>query len=494
MKRPKPLRRTLLLACIIWSLAACQRDQAQDEARSAQTTAPASSSLLSAPLSAEELAQRSIQRRAVEAVIWGTPAVNFELMHDAATKLKGDWNQIVYWSRLPSWKNQTLTPNPDVIYLMPFYDTRNGPVVLEIPAAEGSSTITGSLDDGWQTAIEDVGPAGVDKGKGGKYLILPPGHDGKVPAGYIAMASSTYTGYALLRSNIGSGSEADIAKAAEYGRRIRLYPFSQAANPPETKFVDAIDSMYDATIPYDLRFFQMLKQFVDREPWIERDKAMIDQLRTLGIEKGKPFNPDAKTQRALKEGISEAHAWLEAKYDAAFDPYYPGHRWAVPGSPETIEAIQTNFAQPSSYPVDARGLTYTFAFFSAKHLGQGQFYLMSAKDKDGKPLDGGNTYVLQVPANPPVTLYWSATAYDRATHALIRDQKWASRASTTQGLKKNADGSVDVYFGPKPPGNGESNWVPTRADGQFEVLFRLYGPQKPLFDKNWVLPDLQETR
>ena len=65
------------------------------------------------------LAERTIHRRAVEAVIWGMPAVNFELMHDAAAKLGGDWNHVVYWSRLPSWKNQTLTPNPDVIYLMP---------------------------------------------------------------------------------------------------------------------------------------------------------------------------------------------------------------------------------------------------------------------------------------------------------------------------------------------------------------------------------------
>jgi hypothetical protein len=440
------------------------------------------------------LAERTIHRRAVEAVIWGMPAVNFELMHDAATKLGGDWNHVVYWSRLPSWKNQTLTPNPDVIYLMPFYDTRGGPVVLEIPPAEAGSTITGSIDDGWQTALEDVGPAGVDKGKGGKYLILPPGHDGRVPAGYIPMPSSTYTGYALLRSNIGSGSDEDISKAAAYGRRIKIYPLSQAASPPETKFVDAIDADFDATIPYDMRFFEALQRFVDREPWIERDKAMIDPLRTLGIEKGKPFKPDATTERQLKEAIAEAHAWLQAKYEVAFEPYYPNARWAVPASPEAIEGLQTNYAKPDAYPVDARGLTYTYGFFSAKHLGQGQFYLMAIKDMDGKPFDGGSHYVLKVPANAPVSLYWSATAYDRATHALIRDQKWSSRASTTQGLKKNDDGSVDVHFGPKPPDAGESNWVPTRPDGQFEVLFRFYGPQKPLFDKAWVLPDLVKTQ
>jgi hypothetical protein len=128
--------------------------------------------------SAGDLAPRTLERRAVEAVIWGTPAVNFDRMYQAMVhdaKAGEGSNKIVYWSRLFGWKNQTLTPNPDSIYLMAFFNTKDaGPVVLEIPPADGGS-ITGSVDDCWQTAIEDVGPAGVDKGKGGKYLILPPG-------------------------------------------------------------------------------------------------------------------------------------------------------------------------------------------------------------------------------------------------------------------------------------------------------------------------------
>jgi hypothetical protein len=445
-------------------------------------------------ISAEDLARRAIERRAVEAVIWGVPAVNFELMYDGLLKAGGDWNQVVYWSRLPDWKNQTLTPNPDVIYLMPFYDTRKGPIVLEIPPAVGGS-ITGSVDEGWQTAIEDVGPAGVDKGKGGKYLILPPGHKGKTPGGYIRMASSTYTGYALLRSNIGSGSDADIAKAVAYGRKIRIYPLAQASKPPATKFVDAAGVVYDSTISYDLSYFEKLHRFVQREPWIERDRIMIDLLRSIGIEKRKPFAPDSTTQAILKGAAAEAHGWLEAQFEAAFTPaYFSGSRWAVPVSPSVLEGLGSNFGQRDSYPVGGRGVTYTFGFFSAKHLGHGQFYLLCIADKAGQPLDGGRTYRLTVPPNAPVKLYWSATAYDRDTHALIRDQQWSSRASTTQGLQKNADGSVDVFFGATAPEGKESNWVPTRAGGRFEVLFRLYGPEKPLFDKTWQLPDIDEVR
>ena len=441
---------------------------------------------------ADDITRRALERRAIEATIWAIPAVNFELMYEAMVKVGADWNQVVYWSRLPSWKNQTLTPNPDVIYLMPFYDTRQGPMVLEIPPANGGS-ITGSVDDGWQTAVEDVGPAGVDKGKGGKYLILPPGYSSKSPAGYIPMRSSTYTGYALLRSNIGSGSDADIAKAAAYGRRVKFYPLAQATNPPATKFVDAIDVVFDSTIPYDARFFESLNRFVQREPWIERDKAMIESLKTIGIEKGKSFAPDAQTAAALQTATSEAQAWVNAKHEAAFSPpYFGSSRWAVPVSPEVLQGLQTNFSKADSYPVDGRGVMYAFGFFSAKHLGEGQFYLMTMKSSTGQPLDGGRTYRLRVPPNAPVTLYWSATAYDRQTHALIRDQKRASRASSSPAVQKNADGSVDLYFGPKPPDGKEPNWIPTREGRGFEVLFRLYGPEKPLFDKTWQLPDLEE--
>ncbi len=441
-----------------------------------------------------ELAERTLHRRAIEAVIWGMPAVNAELMFQAMRDAQGDFNRVVYWSRPISWKNQTLTPNPDTIYLMPFFNTKEaGPMVLEIPPADEGS-ITGSVDDAWQTALEDVGPAGVDQGKGGKYLILPPGYKDKVPSGYIALASGTFAGYALLRSNLKSGIRADVSKAVAYGKRVRFYPLTQAENPPETKFVDALDVIFDSTIPYDLRFFQSLDRFVQREPWLERDKAMIHQLKSIGIEKGKPFTPHAATRGVLKQGALEAEAWFQSLYEKVFvPPFNEGTHWAFPASPEFAEAIQSNYADPDLYPVDIRGLTYSFVFFSAKHIGAGQYYLMAINDKAGQPFDGASTYRLNVPANAPVKLYWSATIYDRATHGLIRNLPCCSRASNTAGLQKNADGSVDIYFGPKAPEGKESNWVPTSANGKFEVLFRFYGPEKALFDKTWKLPDVEQA-
>jgi hypothetical protein len=444
-------------------------------------------------ISAEDLARRSVERRAVEAVIWGMPAVNFDLMRQEMIELGGKPNQIVYWSGLPDWKNQTLTPNPDAIYLMPFFSTADiGPVVIEIPPANGGS-ITGTIMDSWQTPLADVGPAGMDAGKGGKYLVLPPDFDGEAPEGYIALPSVTDHGYALLRSILRSGSDADIAAAVAYGKRIEVYPLSAAANPPVTTFIDAIDAVYDATIPYDLRFFQSLDRFVQGERWIMRDKAMIDQLASIGIEKGKSFAPDQETEGILNAAAAEAHAFLELNYENAFTPYFAGSRWALPAQPEYIEAAQNGYSAADRYPLDARGLVFTFAFFTPKTSGTGSFYLMDIRDKAGEPFDGGKSYRLNVPANVPVSQYWSATVYDRKTHGLIRDQETVSRSSLNPDLLVNADGSVDVYFGPTAPAGKEPNWVPTVPGGQFEVLFRFYGPEKPLFDKTWMLPDIERV-
>lgn len=440
---------------------------------------------------AEDVGRRAVERRAVKTVNWGMSAVNFEVLYEAMARAGGKYNQVIYWSRLPDWKNQTLTPNPDTVYLFPFINTKEvGPVVIEIPAAEGGS-ITGTIMDAWQGPLEDVGPAGVDQGRGGKYLVLPPHYAEVVPDGYIVLPSSTYRGWAGLRSNLASGSDADVAKAVAYGKRVKVYPLSQAANPPTTGFIDAIDMVYDNIIPYDVRFFRTLDRFVQYEPWLPRDIAMIDVLKTLGIERGKPFNPDAKMQAALNAGAREAQAWLEARYEAGFPPYYGSARWSLPAVPEIMETMVNFWQKLNGYAVDGRGLLYSYGYASVKHQGAGQFYLMTIRDKQGQFLNGSGSYRLNVPANPPVRLYWSATVYDRATHAFIRGQRTLSRSSLSPGIQKNADGSIDVYFGPKAPPENESNWVPTNAGGRFEVFFRFYGPDKPLFDKSWVLPDIE---
>jgi hypothetical protein len=244
-----------------------------------------------------------------------------------------------------------------------------------------------------------------------------------------------------------------------------------------------------------VRFFESLARMVESQPWLERDRAMIDPLRTLGIEKGKAFDPDDDAREIMNGAAQEARQWLDLQYEASLvPPFYEGGHWALPATPGLMDGMQSSFADPNRYPLDGRGTTYAMAFFCPKHSGLGSYYLMATKDNEGRPFDGGSTYRLRVPHNVPVRQYWSATVYDRATHGLVRNMTRASRSSQSPGFQINGDGSVDVYFGPAAPANQESNWVPTSPDGEFEVLFRFYGPEKSLFEKKtWRLPDIEKA-
>jgi hypothetical protein len=306
--------------------------------------------------------------------------------------------------------------------------------------------------------------------------------------------SDTFGGYALFRSNLASHSGADVSKALAYGKRLRVYPLSQAANPGATKFTDAGDVVYDSTIPYDLRYFQSLNRILQSEPWLARDKVMIDTLRSIGMVKDKEFKPDEKTKRVLEAAVIEARDYIDLLYDKGFPPFWATARWAVPATPDHIKASSSGYTVSDLYPIDDRAITYSIGYIGIKRLGTAQFYLIESKDHEGKNFDGSKTYRLHVPANVPTEQYWSATVYDRQTHALVKNLDRASRASNDTTLQKNIDGSVDIYFGPKAPAGKESNWVPTDPKRQFELLFRLYGPKKELFDKIWILPDAEVVK
>jgi len=475
-------------------LGACQRPEGEPKQTgntSSEPSRPVTES--AAPAAPADITRRAIERRAVEAAIWGMPAINYDLMRQQMlTKTSGKENQVIYWGRPLDWHNQTLTPNPDTIYLMTFLNTKDvGPMVVEIPPAGPEGSINANFVNIWQMPLEDAGAHGVDQGKGVKLLILPPGYSEKVPAGYSALQPGTFGSYALIRSTLASHADADVAKSTEYGKKVRVYPLSQAASPPQTVFTDVAAVDFDSTIRYDATFFDNLDRIVQQEPWLARDGLMIDQLKTLGIEKGKTYAPSADTKQALEAGIREARQYLAARYDAGFPPFYDGTHWMFPANPDFMSAAQSGYANPDVYPIDARGLTYTYAYIGIKRIGAGQFYMIAFKDKDGAGLEGAKSYRLHVPPNVPVEQYWSVTAYDRETHALIRNVDRASRASNSTELQKNPDGSVDLYFGPKAPSGKETNWIPTDPKRGFEVMFRAYGPTKAFMEKQWRLPDLE---
>ena len=444
---------------------------------------------------AANLREHFIYSRAMEAVVWGMPVVNFDRMYQALVRdANGGMNETLYWSQPAGWKNQMLTPDPDAVYIIPFFDMKEtGPMVLSIPPA-GKGTIVGCINDCWQDALEDVGATGADKGEGGEYLILPPGFKGNIPDGYIPLSSNYYRGYALLRSIVKSSSYADADDAVSFGTGIQLYPLSAANDPRPTIFTDAADVVFDSTIQYDLGFFQSLNRMVQYEPWLSRDKVMIDILKTIGIEKDKSFKPNLHTEEILDAAARDAHQWLDAHFETSFPRFYKDRQWTVQAPHGVIETMAAQFETANDYPVDQRGLNYSYSFSSVKHQNADPFSLITLRDKHGEFLDGAMSYCLTVSPNVPVSQHWSIVVYDRKTHAFIRNLSHAGRSSQSQALQKNGDGSTDIYFGPVPPAGKEENWIPTTAKGSFEVCARFYGAQKAMNERMWSLGDIEKFK
>ncbi len=429
-----------------------------------------------------------MHRRAVESAVWGMAAVNFELMREVLAA--GAANEFVYWSRLLDWRNQTLTPNPDLIYYMAFFDTHDGPVVVEIPAERDGQALNGSICNLWQVPLEDVGHFGVDQGRGGKYLILPPGWDQPVPDEYISLPSETYGTYALLRSVLSEGTQQALDRGLELAHKIRAYPLAQADDPPATRSRDLQGEIVDTTIPYDIRFYELLHRSIQTEPWLARDRPFAEMLASIGIRKGEPFAPTPEQAELLESAVTEAHAWLKTTYETAFPPFFEGSQWFFPSSPEFIEGQRDGFdAHGEVYPYSSRGVIYHMAFIGLKHLGIGQFYLVDVRDGEGELFRSDTTYRMRVPADVPVSQYWSVTMYDATTHAFIRNNTKYSVSSHTPGLVTNDDGTVDVYFGPRATPGSEANFIETGDSSGFELMFRFYGVGPDVMAKKWALTD-----
>ena len=219
--------------------------------------------------------------------------------------------------------HELITPNQVTPYIAAATDLRKGPVVLEVPAKTDKAVLYGQIVDAWQSTIADVGPSGLDKGEGGKYLLVPPGYSQPIPDGYIVLRPDSYLLLVGLRSIQLEG--ATQAEAYAYSKTLKMYPLSEAADRPPTRFVDGRPYPW-ATLPfYDIRALSDIYDIVSVEPVQPRDKVMTGMLATIGIEPGKPFNPPEKFKAAMEKGIVDAYYYMQNLDTKLFaSRFYPG--------------------------------------------------------------------------------------------------------------------------------------------------------------------------
>jgi len=432
-------------------------------------------------------------QRGIEAVTWAMPAVVMINWREAYFGLGGGLNTIYYTSKPLTPKTEALTANNQTPYATLIMNTKDGPVVLDIPPASNRAAIFGSAIDIWQVPVADIGPAGIDQGKGGKYLFLPPGYKGKVPDGYFPVPMNTYNIFVALRLIPLSG--ASFEEAAEYAMNINAYPFSQAGNPPEGNYIDKFDKHLPSLPVYDISFYEDILTMLNEEPLLERDKVMGGMLASIGIEKGKPFQPQSKVRQALEQAVKDGKKYLNYLFNTpgyAFETYWSDRQWMGIRQPSSDGFV---FDEGEYLLLDARAGVFNFAAFAPRQLGKATAYLMVSRDAGAAPLSGEANYKLTVPANVPVRDFWSVIAYSMDTKAFIYndEDKVGLSSYDKSSLKVNDDGTIYIYFGEKAPAGLESNWIPTAGE-DFFLLFRLYGPEEAYFDKSFKLPDVEKVK
>ena len=435
---------------------------------------------------AQALHQRVALQRASQLVLWSLPITSFYQGYEAQNSNLGvDGNDPViglyqgYSSVYPF-----LTANITTPYTISMADlSKTGPLVVNIPAG----SVYGVVDNAWQQPIKEI-----NSGKAQALLFVGPGQEYPKDFKGEVIQSDTFIILYFYRI-LGTGPEVEKLKTA-----VTAYKLSDAANPPKTRFIkydpEKGDKVTLNTQPRDMRYWELVNSYVQKEPMAERDRFFYAWLKDLGIEKGKPFKPTAEQKQVMLEGLKVGMAMAQATSFNKTREMFPTALYGKDSGWEDAMAGMNPKIDMENYSMFNERASYTFeavttsAGMVSRVPGKGSAYLGSYYDADGNALMGGNNYTLRIEANPPAENFWSITVYDIENRLLVRNDIEKSGVNSRQkDLVKNTDGSVDLYFGPVAPRGKEANWVQTNKGQSYFMYLRLYGPLQPYFDQTWPM-------
>jgi len=403
----------------------------------------------------------------------------------------GPANQtVLVFEELMDSKAIWLTANTTSVYNACWLELGDELMVMETPP-----DVLGIIDDHWFKYVGDFGRLGPDKAKGGKFLMIPPGYEGDIPKGYFEMRCNTYGNWILWRGFQVDGSTKVAVDATK--KHFKIYPLSKKDNPPKMNFINMSGKENNTTHRMDFEIFEEINRVVQAEPAAGQSAEILGAFAAIGIKKGQPFKPDARMKKILTEaaGVGSVAVRTIISKPRNEDFYlYPGKStvWTNPfeatkGSHEFLVDGALQLDARAGFHFYATGITPAMTF---KIIGKGSKYAIAYSDADGSFLDGGKTYKLHVPPNPPAKDFWSFTLYDNQTRSMLQtDEQFPGIDNNRKGMIKNDDGSWDIYFGPKAPKGQENNWVQTVPGKGWNMLWRVYGPLDPWFDKTWIPGD-----
>ncbi|HUU72947.1 MAG TPA: DUF1214 domain-containing protein [Burkholderiales bacterium] len=434
-----------------------------------------------------------LYQRAFEAVLWSVPMVNKLGLRRGTLAIGGGDNVVLAWSAGVKPYFEALTPNNVSPYVNCTMDLSKGPVVVEVPPANDKAGLFGQIADHWYQTFVDIGPIGIDKGKGARLVLTPPGWSGDIPAGFTEVKSPSFRiDFAFRNVPSPTGTQKDLDALAS---KVAVYNLSDLPNPAPTKFIDPLNERWPTLARYDERWFEDLHDIISVENPMPRDKTMMGLLKTIGIEKGKPYTPDDKTRTIYRKAVVDAYHYMQE----TFAEELPGEAWWEDRKWRNIffhdENMGFTWETDSLVDYDMRAVRPWFSaiYFPRKVAEKpATMYIATMHDANGDLFGAGKTYSLTVPREVPVKQFWSLTIYDRDTYSFIYspEERPGLSSRDTGEMKKNADGGVTLYFGPKAPKGLEANWIPTSGKKPY-AMFRFYGPEDTFYNKTFKLADVE---
>lgn len=426
--------------------------------------------------------------RGVEVFLNGLPMASTHALREGFNSIGvTEAHHLIVTDKLMDSKPLFLTANTDTVYAFNTFDLeKTGPLVIEVPPGTGPGTV----NDAFFRFVVDMGAPGPDRGKGGKYLILPPGYEGEEPDGYFVSRSPTYNNLFILRGFLVDGKPDAAAKM--FSEQVKIYPLSEKDNPPKMVITSGSGISYNTIHANDFSFYEEIVEVLNKEPLDFIDLELRGLFASIGLQKGKEFNPSPQLKKTLTEAVAVANATARA---IAFrtpqkEAYlYENSYWKIAFIGGNHEWLKDGGA--GGRYLDARTLFFYAATVNTpamvlKMVGLGSQYAIITQDSDGNIFDGAKTYKLNIPANVPAKDFWSIVIYDPQTRSELQTSNpFPSKNSKSGNMVKNADGSVDLYFGPKAPEGKEQNWIETVPKKSWFPILRLYGPLEPWFDKSW---------
>jgi hypothetical protein len=403
-------------------------------------------------------------------------------------------NKIAIFEQLLNSQTLVVTANTSTLYAYTYTDlATDGPTVIEVPPA-----MLGFLDDAWQRFVGNMGVTGPDKGKGGKYLVVPPGYTGDIPDGYYLLKPSTNRNFMFLRGSIKNGLKPAVENITS---KLKVYPLKDAENPAATEFVNMSNKPFNTVFPSDFSYFENLNEVIQEEPIDAISPEVRGAIASIGIIKGKPFAPDDRMKKLLTEAATLGDATSRV---ITYHPRIEGVR-IYPDDPKSVWSTafankNTSFEADGIMGLDARVLYYFNAggvtpAMAATRAGEGSDYGLAVLDSNQQPFDGSKTYRLHLPKDVPVNDFWAVTLYDTQTRSQLQTgQPFPTIGSQTDGMTRNDDGSYDLYFAPEAPAGKEGNWLQTVPGKSWFTILRMYGPLEPWINKTWRPGEIEPVK